>query len=124
MVTLTRNDSNLKDIERFRTEAEAPQAYDTLLDAMLNAVIPNFERFPGMGRQFLARPPRSVETTNALEALRAKLLALTADPAALREYILAEYLVLYAPIGGIICLLAIRHHRQLAFDFASQWGGP
>ncbi len=122
-VKLTANfERNLADIERFLTEAEAPQAYDALLDELLETVIPNLERFPGMGRAFLARPPRSVETTNALDALRAKLSALTADPEALREYILADYLVLYAQIGGSIHLLAIRHHRQLSFDFESHWG--
>jgi len=113
---------NLEDIERFLTGAEAPQAYDALLDELLGTVIPNLERFPDMGRQFLSRAPRSVEATNALDLLRAKLLTLTSDPAALREYILADYLLLYAQIGEIIYLLAVRHHRQLSFDFESHWG--
>lgn len=55
-----------EEIERFLTDAEAPQAYDVLLDELSETVIPNLERFPEMGRPFLARPPRSVETTNAL----------------------------------------------------------
>ena len=113
---------NLADIERFLTEAQAPQAYDALLDELLDTVIPNLERFPGMGRPFLARPARSVEATNSLAALRAKLSALTSDADALREYILSDYLVLYAQIGGNIYLLAIRHQRQLSFDFQSHWG--
>jgi len=123
VVKLTANfERNLEDIERFLTEAEAPQAYDALLDDLLGTVIPNLERFPDMGRQFLSRTPRSVETTNARDSLRAKLLVLTSDPTALREYILADYLLLYAQIDGIIYLLAIRHHRQLSFDFESHWG--
>jgi len=113
---------NLEEIERFLTNAEAPQAYDGLLDELLETVIPNLERFPGMGRPFLLRQPRSVETTNALAALRAKLLALTTDPDALREYVLKDYLLLYAQIGGAINLLAIRHQRQLSFDFEGHWG--
>src|ERR1035437_6238391 len=118
VVKLTANfERNLEDIERFLTEAEAPQAYDALLDDLLGTVIPNLERFPDMGRQFLSRAPRSVETTNALDSLRAKLLALTPGPAALHEYILSDYLLLYAQFGGILYLLAIRHHRQLSFDF-------
>lgn len=122
VVKLTANfERNLEDIERFLSDAEAPQAYDALLDDLLGAVIPNLERFPGMGRLFLTRPPRSVETTNTLDALRAKLSALTSDPAALREYLLADYLLLYALIDGILYLLAIRHHRQLSFDFESHW---
>jgi plasmid stabilization system protein ParE len=122
-VKLTANfERNLEDIERFLTKAEAPQAYDALLDELLDTVIPNLERFPDMGRPFLARQTRSVETTNALETLRAKLSALTTDPEALREYILADYLVLYAQIDGLLYLLAIRHHRQISFDFESHWG--
>ena len=123
-VRLTANfERNLADIERFLTEAEAPQAYDTLLDELLDTVIANLERFPGIGRPFLANAARSVETTNALEALRTKLSALTPDPEALREYILDHYLVLYAQIDANLYLLAIKHHRQLSFDFQSHWGG-
>ncbi len=123
-VRLTANfERNLADIERFLTEAEAPKAYDVLLDELLDTVIPNLERFPGIGRPFLANAARSVETTNALEALRAKLSGLTPDLEALREYILDHYLVLYAQIDANLYLLAIRHHRQLSFDFQSLWGG-
>ena len=124
VVRLTANfERNLADIERFLTEAEAPQAYDALLDELLDTVIPNLERFPGIGRPFLANAARSVETTNALEALRAKLSALTPHPEALHEHILDHYLVLYTRVDANLYLLAIRHHRQLSFDFQSHWGG-
>lgn len=124
IVGLTANFArNLAAIERFLIEAEAPQAYDALLDELLDTVIPNLERFPGMGRPFLTYAARSVETTNALEALRAKLSALTPDPEALREYVLDHYLVLYAKIDANLYLLAIRHHQQLSFDFQFHWGG-
>jgi len=113
---------NLEEFERFLTETEAPRAYDALLDELLETVIPNLERFPGMGRPFMLRQPRSVETTNALATLRAKLLAQTKDPEALREYVLKDYLVLYAQISGATYLLAIRHQRQLSFDFEGHWG--
>ena len=112
---------NLESIELFLTEAGAPQAFDGLLDELLETVIPNLERFPGMGRPFMARQPRSVETMNALATLRAKLLALTQDTDALREYVLKDYLLLYALIGETIYLLAIRHQRQLSFDFEGHW---
>lgn len=122
-VRLTANfERNLADIERFLAEGEAPQVYDALLDALLDTVIPNLQRFPGMGRPFLAAPAGSVETANASAALRTKLLALTPDAESLREYILADYLVLYARIGGNLYLLAIKHQRQLSFDFESHWG--
>lgn len=124
VVRLTANfERNLPDIEGFLTDAEAPQAYDALLDELLDIVIPNLERFPGIGRPFLAHSVRSVETSNALEALRTKLSALTPDPEALREYIFDQYLVLYAQVGMNLYLLAIKHHRQLSFDFHSHWGG-
>ncbi len=122
VVKFTANfERNLEGIERFLTEADAPQAFDALLDELLETVIPNLERFPGMGRPFLARLPRSVETTNALAALSTKLSSLTPDMEALREYILKDYLLLYAQIGGAIYLLAIRHQRQLTFDFEGNW---
>lgn len=121
-VQLTANfERNLEEIERFLIEADAPYAYDALLDELLTTVIPNLERFPDMGRSFLARPARSVETTNSLNALRAKLAALTSDPDALREYVLSDYLLLYTQVESIIHLLAVRHHRQLSFDFESHW---
>jgi plasmid stabilization system protein ParE len=123
-VRLTANfERNLADVERYLAEAKASQAYDALLDELLATVIPNLERFPAIGRPFLAKAARSVETTNALEALRAKLPALTPDAEALREYILDHYLVLYAQIDVNLYLLAIRHHRQLSFDLQSHWGG-
>lgn len=112
---------NLESIELFLAEAGAPQAFDGLLDELLETVIPNLERFPGMGRPFMAHQPRSVETMNALATLRTKLLALTPDTEALREYVLKDYLLLYALIGGTIYLLAIRYQRQLSFDFEGHW---
>ncbi len=122
VVKLTANfERNLADIERFLTEAESPSAYDTLLDELLDTVIPNLECFPGMGRPFLSRPVGSVETTNALAALCSKLAKLIADDAALREYIMNRYLVLYAQIDGNVHLLSIKHHRQLSFDFEAHW---
>lgn len=124
-VRLTANfESNLEGIERFLNEAEAPHAYDGLLDELLGTVIPNLEKFPDMGRAFLSREVRSVEVANALEQLRLKLRAQRADESALREYVLNDYVVLYVQIETVIYLLAIRHHRQLAFDFMGQWGRP
>lgn len=122
VVKLTANfERNLADIERFVTEAEVPSAYDALLDELLDTVIPNLERFPGMGRPFLSRTVGSVETTNALAALRTKLAKLIADEDGLREYVMNHYLVLYAQIGGNVHLLSIKHHRQLSFDFETHW---
>ncbi|MBL8413942.1 MAG: type II toxin-antitoxin system RelE/ParE family toxin [Propionivibrio sp.] len=82
---------NLEDIELFLTVAIAPQAFYDLLDELLETVIPNLERFLEICRPFMARQPGSVETTNALATLRAKLSALTPDADALREYVLKDY---------------------------------
>ena len=114
---------NLEDIEQFLTEQDAPQAFDGLLDVLLETVIPNLEQFPEMGRPFMARQPRSVETTNTLAKLCAKLSGLNQEMDALREYVLKDYLLLYALIdGATIYMLAIRHQRQLSFDFEGHWG--
>lgn len=99
-----------------------PKACEDFLDYLLETVIPNLERFPDMGRSSFARQLRSVETTNASTILSTKLSALTPDKDALREYVLKDYLLLYALVGGAVYLLAIRHQRQLSFDFAGHWG--
>lgn len=122
VVKLTANfERNLEEIERFLIEAEAPQAFDGLLDELLETVIPNLEQFPEMGRSFLGQRVRSVETMNAVAALKEKLTALTPETEAIREYVLKHYLMLYAVVGGTIYLLAIRHQRQLSFDFEGHW---
>jgi plasmid stabilization system protein ParE len=117
IVQLTANfERNLESIEAFLVEAEAPRAYDALLDDLLFTVIPNLERFPDMGRSFMNRPLRSVEVTNAVTALQSML-----QNGELREYLLSDYLVLYARYDEAIYLLSIKHHRQLSFDFDSHW---
>lgn len=122
VVKFTANfERNLEEIERFLTEADAPEAFDGLLDELLETVIPNLEQFPEMGRPFLRQRVRSVEVTNAVAALKEKLVALTPETDALREYVLKQYLMLYVGIGGTIYLLAIRHQRQLSFDFDGHW---
>lgn len=122
IVKLTENfELNLEGIAHFLTEADAAQAYDGLLDELLETVIPNLERFPDIGRPFLLQSARSVEASNAQSMLRAKLLQLTQHQDALREYSLKDYLLLYALIDETIYLLAVRHHRQLSFDFAAHW---
>lgn len=122
-VRLTANfERNLEEVEAFLSEAGAPQAFDALLDELTQTVIPNLERFPGMGRPFLERPVRSVEAANALERLARQLAALDKD-GELREDVTTHYLLLYARIEGAVVLLSIRHQRQLSFDFQALWPG-
>lgn len=123
IVKFTANfERNLEEIERFLMEAEAPKAFDGLLDELLETVVPNLERFPEMGRPFLRQRVRSVEVANAVAALKVKLNVLTPEADAIREYVLKHYLLLYAVAGEAIYLLSIRHHRQLSFDFEGHWG--
>ena len=49
----------LASIEDFLAEADAPHAYDALLAALRETVIPNLRRFPRMGRRYLGQPPQS-----------------------------------------------------------------
>ena len=111
---------NLEDLEAFLIEAEAPSAFDALLAELMGTVIPNLERFPGMGRPFLERPVRSVEVANGVARLARQLAALD-ENGELREYVMAHHLLLYARIRGTVFLLSIRHQQQLSFDFAALW---
>lgn len=116
-VRVTRNfEQNLEDIRRFLTESEAPQAFDGLLDHLFATVIPNLERFPAIGVDFMARQTLSLEGRTLHERLLTRL-----ENAILREYIFGDYLVLYAVLTGKIYLLAIKHHRQLTFDLKGFW---
>jgi plasmid stabilization system protein ParE len=121
LVKLTANfERNLEEVEAFLIEADAPQAFDALLDELTDTVIPNLERFPGMGRLFFERSIRSVETSNGIDSLKLKLKAIS-NGGEIREYVMTHYLLLYARFDTKIYLLSIRHHRQLSFDFQSLW---
>jgi hypothetical protein len=97
----------------------------------LETVIPNLERFPEMGRLFLARSINSIEVRNGLDLLYKQLNEvgkLGEIQGEIREYLLADYLILYARFSSgakatksTIYLLSIKHHRQLSFDFESFW---
>lgn len=105
----------LASIETFLAEADAPEAYDKLLDGLRRTVIPNLRRFPRLGRRYLDQPPQSAEAMTLLAALPPGAVD------ALREYLHGDYLVLYTLTGSTVHLLSIRHHRQLSFAFAKLW---
>lgn len=107
----------LDSIESFLGEADAQAAYDELLAALREQIIPNLRRFPRIGRRYLDRPPQSVEALDQF----ARLPGAAAD--GLREYLTGDYLILYALAGSTVYLLSIRHHRQLSFDFGRLWPG-
>lgn len=105
----------LESIEAFLAEADAPQAYEKLLDGLRRTVIPNLRRFPRIGRRYLDQPPQSAEAMTLLAALPPG----AAD--ALRVYLHGDYLILYTFTDPTVHLLSIRHHRQLSFAFAKLW---
>ncbi|MHA6831159.1 type II toxin-antitoxin system RelE/ParE family toxin [Ralstonia pseudosolanacearum] len=122
-VKLTENfERNLETIEAFWSEHQSPANYDRLLDELVETVVPNLEQFPMMGAPLLSRPATSVEALSRQGQLQDRLARFAAGE--LREYLLPDYLVLYAHIDSTIYLLSIRHHRQLSFDFTHLWSGP
>ncbi len=117
-VRITRNfDKNLADIRRFLEEQQAPRTFQLLIEELFETVIPNLERFPEMGVDFLARASQSAEGTMRLETLKQRL----GRNAGLREYISGDYLMLYALRGDNMYLLSIKHHRQLSFNLKEHW---
>ena len=116
-VKVTANfEANLLAIESFWGEAGAPQRYARLLDELHDTVIPTLEGHPRIGRPILERPAHSVEATALIGRLSARI-----GRGELREFLAGDYLILYAWISDAVYLLAIRHHRQLSFDFEAFW---
>lgn len=122
-IKLTANfERNLADIEQFLREADAAQGFDELVDELLGTVLPNLERFPDLGSQFLNRAVGSAEASNSIAALLAKLADLGGSSlVSLREYVMNHYLVLYVRVEDTLYLLSIKHHKQLSFDFEGHW---
>ncbi len=113
-------EANLLAIEAYWAEIDSPRDYDRLLDELGDTVIPNLERYPAMGRPFMARQAESVEAVSAQEKLRTQLARL-GESSDIRESLMEDYLLLYAIIDRAVCLLSIRHHKQLSFDFPQLW---
>ena len=108
---------NLDSIRRFLAEHEAEAGFDSLITRIFDEVIPNLERFPKIGRDFLARDPLSDEGRAKRHSLQIR----SGRNTEIREYIADEYVLLYAVRGTVVFLLAIRHHHQLSFDLRAHW---
>lgn len=63
-----------------------------------------------------------MEVSNGIDRLKTKLKSI-GKGGGVREYVLSQYLLLYARLDEMIYLLSIRHHRQLSFDFQLLWLG-
>jgi len=109
--------ANLDSIRQFLGEQNATHAFDALLDGLFDQVIPDLERFPEMGRDFLARQPMSAEG----QARAQRILDEIGRGVGIREYIHDDYVTLYALQDDGLFLLSIRHHRQLSFDLRAHW---
>ncbi|WP_027715136.1 type II toxin-antitoxin system RelE/ParE family toxin [Desulfuromonas sp. TF] len=108
---------NLDAIKEFLLEADAPGAFSALLDDLFEESIPALERYPELGTDFFRRRASSREASELESALRKRLGSQTA----LSELIRGDYLILYARRDNDLYLLAIKHHRQLSFDFPEFW---
>ncbi|MDP2367640.1 type II toxin-antitoxin system RelE/ParE family toxin [Rhodoferax sp.] len=117
-------EANLEQISAFWAEHEAPQAYSHLLDELAGTVIGNLEQHPRIGRKFFARTAQSLEVCERVKTLLKRF-----GDAEVREYLSGDYLLLYCVVatsvprkpGLTVYLLAIKHHRQLSFDFEGFW---
>ena len=119
-------ETNLQSIELFWADHKFPAGYDQLLGELIDTVVANLERHPRLGRSFMSRSPESVEAQGQLARLQAKMAAY-AQPADMREYVMTDYVVLYAVLDAtaarpfVIYLVSIKHHKQLSFDLERLW---
>jgi hypothetical protein len=119
-------ETNLQSIEIFWADNKFPAGYDRLLDELIVTVVTHLERHPRLGRSFMSRSPESVEAQDQLARLQAKMAAY-AQPADMREYVMTDYVVLYAVLDAtaalpsVIYLVSIKHHKQLSFDLERLW---
>lgn len=117
-VRVTRNFArNLDAIEVFLREADAAAAFTPLLDDLFGQAVPALEQFPDLGTDFFRHRPSSREAAALAATLRARF----GSGTTLRELVRGDYLILYARRGEDLFLLAIKHHRQLSFDFPELW---
>ena len=117
--------ANLDSIEAFWGECQFAQGHDRLLVELAGTTLAHLQHHPRMGRDFLQRPPDSIDAQARLQKLNALLRTQGAGThnAEIREYGMRDYLLLYALVDDVIHLLAIRHHQQLSFDINTYLDG-
>ncbi|MCQ8104862.1 type II toxin-antitoxin system RelE/ParE family toxin [Methylomonas sp. SURF-2] len=104
---------NLDSIENYWREAGFPAGYDRLLETLSTEVIPNLESYPEMGRPFARYGAESAEAKIRIDKLGTFYTEI-------REYLLEDYLLLYL-LTDAIYMLAVKHHKQLSYDFQRLW---
>ena len=108
--------ANLDSVRLF-LEPEGRPAFRRLVSRLFDDTVPTLCRFPQSGRPFLAHAVRSIEAQALVERLKAVLRK--GDD--LREFIVDDYIILYLVRRNRVYFLAIKHHRQLSFDFRRLW---
>lgn len=108
---------SLARIEAFLEEAGASGEFDALVARLADEIVPALARFPELGADLLGRAPLSAEG----KALFAKVASLAAGETSVRQFVTGDYLLLYAVRKEAVHLLALRHHRELSFDFKGHW---
>ncbi len=110
-------EDHLAQIEAYWDDNLFPAGYDRLLSELIDTTVPTLEQHQRLGRPFFNRTAQTQQAKTKELALSKKLAALAVD-GEIREYVMADYTVLYALIAQSIYLLAIKHHKQLGFDVA------
>jgi len=113
----TENFATNLDSLRLFLEPEGRSAFRRLLGRLFDDIVPTLCRFPQLGRPFLVHTVGSVEAQALLERLEAALRK--GDD--LREFVVEEHIILYLVRRNRLYFLAIKHHRQLSFDFRHFW---
>ena len=108
--------ANLDSVRLF-LEPEGRSAFRRLLGRIFDDIVPALCRFPQSGRSFLAHAVRSLEAQALLDRL--KVMLRKGDD--LREFVVDDYIILYLIRRSRLYFLAIKHHRQLFFDFRRLW---
>lgn len=115
-VCITRNfEENLDAIREHLLSVDPASAVEAvaLLDEQILAACALLSAHPKLGRIFGERFVHISKSDPALRHLKARSKALGAGE--LREYVLGDYLLLYAAGSDSIHLLAVKHHRQLTY---------
>jgi hypothetical protein len=117
-VLVTANfDRNLAGIREFLSAAGASATFDELIKRLASEIIPNLQRFPELGTDFLARAPLSVDG----QVLFEEVVKAGGAGSHVRHLIDGDYIILYLVKGDSLYLLSIKHHRQLSFDLGGHW---
>jgi plasmid stabilization system protein ParE len=116
-VRFTQNfEDNLATIQEFllaRSPDTAVDRFNALLQEIA-AVAALLSQHPGIGRPMQSGGTPGSRTSLAWKHLASRMSALRLGD--LREYVLHEYVVLYAATQDTVHLLAVKHQRQLSYS--------